>query len=297
MWTNESALTVCVWAIEWPALFPSEHPPLPKRTVIYGSWALRSCVLWCLIQGPTTRQGGERGCVGNSRGLRSSGTLISYKYSPCCSRWSLSLWLLRSYSMQGKYICLRPTPQKSVWCIKSLVCRTFLEVFLKHSHLIVVVVNSNQSPVLCAVSSNSNAFAGRPSVSSTSLSLPLTSTISFSLSHLLYLSFSLSLSPYWPLSEIYSSQEQLQRGAGVSNLWFNKTYISLAGVLYVPHPSPFGGFMEGLWIAGWFRSPLSCLWPVQATTHSPRRLAWPAKCSSERGLAGDVSAKETQTPQ
>lgn len=66
----------------------------------------------------------------------------------------------------------------------------------------------------------------------------------------LYLSFSLSLSPYWALCEIYSSQEQLQRGAGVSNLWFNKTYISLAGVLYVPHPSPFGGFMEGLWIAG-----------------------------------------------
>lgn len=48
--------------------------PLPKRAVIYGSWALHSCVLWCLIQGPTTRQGGERGCVGNSRGLRSSGT-------------------------------------------------------------------------------------------------------------------------------------------------------------------------------------------------------------------------------
>lgn len=61
--------------------------PLPKRAVIYGSWALHSCVLWCLIQGPTTRQGGERGCVGNSRGLGSSGTLISYKYSLCCSHW------------------------------------------------------------------------------------------------------------------------------------------------------------------------------------------------------------------
>lgn len=114
--------------------------------------------------------------------------------------------------------------------------------------------------------------------------------------HLLYLCFSLSLFPRWALSEIYSSREQLQWEAGVSNLWFNKTYISLAGVPYTPHPSPFGWFMEGLWIAGWFRSPLCCLWPVQATTHSPRRLAWPAKCLSERGLVGDASAKETQTP-
>lgn len=114
-------------------------------------------------------------------------------------------------------------------------------------------------------------------------------------SHLLCLSFSLSLSPCWTLCEIYSSQEQLQQGAGVNNLWFNKTYISLAGVLYIPHPSPFGGFIGGLWIAGWFRSPLSCRWPVQATTRSPRRLAWPTKCSSDQGLAGDASAKETQT--
>lgn len=146
-------------------------PPLPKRTVIYGSWALRSCVLWCLIQGPTTRQGGERGCVGNSLGLRSSGTLISYKYSPCCSHWSPSLWLLWSYSMQGLNVCGRWTDShvdqaeaesiKSVWRIKNLVSMTFLEVFLKHPHpkaAMVVGVNSNQNPVLSALSSNSNAL-------------------------------------------------------------------------------------------------------------------------------------------
>lgn len=79
------------------------------------------------------------------------------------------------------------------------------------------------------------------------LSLLLTSTVSFSLSPSPALSLFLTL---FLLFEIYSRREQLQRGAGVSNLWFNKTYISLAGVLYVPHPSPFGGFMEGLWIAG-----------------------------------------------
>lgn len=71
--------------------------PLPKHAVIYGSWALRSCALWCLIQGPTTKEGGERGCVENSPGLRSSGTLISNKYSLCCSL--RSLWLQRSNSM------------------------------------------------------------------------------------------------------------------------------------------------------------------------------------------------------
>ena len=142
----------------------------------------------------------------------------------------------------------------------------------EHHHLkaaIVVGVNSNHSPVLSALSSNSNAFLSYIPylpLHSHYLSPPLY----LSLSHLLYLPFSLSLSPHRPLSEIYSSQEQLRWGARVSNLWFNKTYISLAGVLYVPHPSPFGGFMEGLWIAGWFRSPLSCLWPVRATTHSPQ---------------------------
>lgn len=161
---------------------------------------------------------------------------------------------------------------------------------------IVEGVDTNQSLVLSVLSSNNNALVSDlkyPQLHSHYLKPPLY----LSLPHLLYLAFSLSLSPHRSLSEIYSSQEQPQRGVGVCNLWFNKTYISLAGVLYVPHPSPFGGFMEGLWIAGWFRSPFSCLWPVRATTHSPRRLAWPAKCSSDWGLAGDSSAKETQTPQ
>ncbi|KAK2853555.1 hypothetical protein Q5P01_006216 [Channa striata] len=36
---------------------------------------------------------------------------------------------------------------------------------------------------------------------------------------------------------------------------------------------------------------------LKATTRSPRRLARLAKCSSDWGLAGDASAKETQTPQ
>lgn len=106
---------------------------LPKHTVIYGSWALCSCVLWCLIQGLSTREGGERGCVGNSPGLGSPGTLISYKYSLCCLYSSPSLWLLWSNSVQalcvGNIIGLRTVRQvdhtktgtiKSVWCIMSL---------------------------------------------------------------------------------------------------------------------------------------------------------------------------------
>lgn len=96
--------------------------PLPKHAVIYGSWALRSCVLWCLIQGPTTKEGGERGCVENSPGLGSSGTLSSDKYSLCCSL--RSLWLPGSYSMSVSLDLLLHWPDnymeadsaKPFWC-------------------------------------------------------------------------------------------------------------------------------------------------------------------------------------
>lgn len=49
---------------------------------------------------------------------------------------------------------------KSIRYIKSLVSMTFLELFLKQPHpkAAIVDVNSNQSPVLSALSSNSNTF-------------------------------------------------------------------------------------------------------------------------------------------
>ena len=51
------------------------------------------------------------------------------------------------------------TIKKSIWCVKSLVCTTFLEVFRKkHPHPEAAQgVSSNQSPVLSALSSNSSA--------------------------------------------------------------------------------------------------------------------------------------------
>lgn len=284
----------------------TSSPSLPKRAVIYGSWALHSCVLWCLIQGPTTRQGGERGCVGNSWGLRSSGTLISYKYSLCCSHWSLSVWISSSYSTQDLKLCLRSLSSstnvtdstKSDWGIRSVEYIILRFTVSNTATLYWGLIDSGQIPVLSVLSSNGNYL-----VSDLQNSLQYFTLTTSNLQYI-FLPLSCFISRPHSLfllcqthSEIYSSKEQLLQWSGVCNLWFNKSYISLAGVLYVPHPSPFGGFMEGLWIAGWFRSPLSCLRPVQATAHSPRRPACSAKCLSNGGPAGDTSAKVTQTSQ
>lgn len=153
---------------------------------------------------------------------------------------------------------------------------------------------SNQSPVLSALSSNSDASLSEPSVPPASLSLPpLYLSPSPALSFLFTLFFSVP-------RDLFQARAAPARGAGVSNLWFNKTYISLAGVLYVPHPSPFGGFMEGLWITGWFRSPLSCLRPVQATTQPSKRLTPTGQMfirpGSSRGRVGKRNSDTSVKP-
>lgn len=119
----------------------TSSPPLPKRTVIYGSWVLCSCVLWCLIQGPTVRQGGERGCVGNSpaQELRNSWfptNIPHVAHTACMTAQEL---VHAGPEGVGKMICLwfdsciaQTDTIKSVWCIKRLAWTTFLEVFLKH---------------------------------------------------------------------------------------------------------------------------------------------------------------------
>lgn len=147
-------------------------------------------------------------------------------------------------------------------------------------------MTSNQSSVWSASSSHGDARLSEPLAPSASLSLP---PLHLHPLHSLFLP-SLRFIP------------APARPAGVSNLWFNKTYISLAGVLYVPQPSPFGGFMEGLWITGWFRSPplqpLAC--PVHRTP--PWRLSDRPNVGQNGGrrgrgcLVGDVAAKETVTP-
>lgn len=181
----------------------TSSPSLPKRTVIYGSWALHSCVLWCLIQGPTTRQGGERGCVGNSQELRSSGTLISYKYYLRCSHRSLFVWLLSSSftqgpKVEGRPVCgnlmwLRPTPKKKLTDASGVRCSahswtcSWSSLQLKQSS-----DKSNQSPVLASLLTNANIHVSDLCPPSLSLSLYLPP---------LFL-------PYWTHSEIYFSQEQ-----------------------------------------------------------------------------------------
>jgi len=52
-------------------------------------------------------------------------------------------------------------------------------------------------------------------------------------------------------------------------LWFNKTYISLAGVLSVPPPNLFTWFIEGLWIAYWFRTSLPQTLPLSLDGRGP----------------------------
>lgn len=174
--------------------------PLPKHAVIYGSWALRSCALWCLIQGPTTKEGGERGCVENSPGLGSSGTLISDKYSLCCSLQSL--WLQRSNSCMCRdgdddlsldFLLCQPH-----WSKKSFDALKNYEVFLKRPRWKpAIIVKFNQRPVLSALSSNGNTlikhFAARPPQPHFHYLWP---PLFIFLTHMVYLSFSLSLSPF-----------------------------------------------------------------------------------------------------
>lgn len=211
LWTNESALTVCVWAIGWPAPFPSEHPPLPfpKRAVIYRSWALRSCVLWCLIQGPTARQGGERGCVGNSPGLRSRNsdfqqifpvllTLGSSCLYDCCAVTLCRTWRCREYDLPVIWSqrCLHRY-HKNVLCISRLVSMVLLEWCLKHCHpeaAALMCVNSIQ---------NNNFLLYCITIIHLTFTLRLSSTTSLSVSPASSLTLSFcSLVALWDLFQL-----------------------------------------------------------------------------------------------
>lgn len=173
----------------------TSSPSLPKLTVIYGIEALHSCALWCLIQGPTTRQGGERGCVGNSPGLRSSGTLISYKYSLCCSFWSLCGFGAVT-PLRGLKGHARPDCESTNWTgrveivshLESWICMIFLDMTL---NLSAINAGSNHRSILSVLNSDKKNSAVWCVVS---FPFSLTSTVAFSpspaLSVLLTLSFS-----------------------------------------------------------------------------------------------------------